>query len=138
MSALHTLLRLRAHAREESQGMLRRAEDERDTQAERVEAVRIAVVAARAGADPTDPFALATYHAFRMRQEVAERRENARLQQREREVDQKRGIHVGRVRDEIATENVIEAHAREEEREQATRDARRMDEIASRRDVEGL
>lgn len=118
--------------------MLRRAEDERDVQAQRVEAVRNAVVEARASADPNDPFALATYHAFRRRQEVAERREEARLQQREREVDQKRGLHVGRVRDEIATNNVIEAHARSEEREQATRDARRMDEIAARRGADGL
>ena len=83
--------------------------------------------------DPTDPFALSTYHAFRQRQEVSERRDVAKLLQREREVEQKRGIHVGRVRDELAMKNVIEAHEAAAAHDAAQRDGRRMDEIASRR-----
>lgn len=114
--------------------MVRRAEDERDAQAGRLDAVRRSVADARAQMDPSDPFALTTYHAFRMRQEVAERREAARLQQREREVEQKRAVHVGRVRDEIAMANVIDAHAREAAADEARRDSRRMDDIAARRD----
>lgn len=114
--------------------MVRRAEDERDVQAARLDAVRRSVAEARADLDPTDPFALTTYHAFRMRQEVAERREAARLQQREREVEQKRTVHVGRVRDELAMANVIEAHAREEAADEARRDGQRMDDIAARRE----
>lgn len=137
MSSLDTLLRLRARAREESQAMLRRAEDERDLQRGRLDAVRKAIADARADLDPHDALALATYHAFRLAQEPLERRETARLLQREREVEQKRAIHVGRVRDELAMANVIEAHAREEAEEEARRDARRMDEIAARLDRGG-
>lgn len=131
-SSLDILLRLRTGAREESQTLLRRAEDERDAQAARLRAIREATLAARNNLDPCDPFALTTYHAFRMRQEVAERREQAKLVQRERELEQKRGLHVGRVRDELAMQNVIEAQAVAAAREESVRDMRRMDEIASR------
>lgn len=131
-SSLNILLRLRTGAREESQALLRRAEDERDAQAARLTALREATVAARASLDPCDPFALTTYHAFRMRQEVAERREVAKLVQRERELEQKRGLHVGRVRDELAMKNVIDAQAVTAAKEESARDARRMDDIAVR------
>ncbi len=132
MSSFATLLRLRQRAREESQALVRRAEDEREAQAQRLAAVRDSVVRAREELDHTNPIALTNYHAFRMRQEVAERREAGKLVQRERELEQKRAIHVGRVRDELAMQNVIEAHAREEAEAEARRDARRMDEIAAR------
>ncbi len=132
-SSLPLLLRLRTGAREESQALLRRAEDERDAQAARLAALRQATKEARENVDPTDPFALSTYHALRQRQEVSERRDVAKLLQREREVEQKRGIHVGRVRDELAMKNVIEAHEAAAAHDAAQRDGRRMDEIASRR-----
>lgn len=130
--ALHTLLKLRRAAREESQAILRKAEDERDTQAARLQAVLDATVAGRDALDPTDPFSLTTWHAFRMRQEVAERRESAKLKQRERDFEQKRGLHVSRVRDELALEKVIEHHDAEEEEAARELEAKKMDEIASR------
>ena len=136
-SALATLLRLRTAAREESQTALRRAEDERDAQARRLEAVQEATARARSELDPNDAGALLAYHSFRTRQEVTERREAAKLGQRDRELDHKRGIHVSRVRDELAMGNVIEAREQEAEREAAELDARRMDELASRASLAG-
>lgn len=130
--ALHILLKLRRAAREESQALLRKAEDERDAAAARLHAVQAATAAGREALDPTDPFSLTTWHSFRMRQEVAERRESAKLKQRERDVDQKRGIHVARVRDELALDKVIAHHDAEELEETRARESKRMDEIASR------
>ncbi len=133
-SALPTLLRLRHAAREESHTALRRAEDEREAQAKRLADLRAATVAARAALEAADTLALSSYHEFRARQEVQERREIARLQQREREVDLKRAQHHGRVRDELALEKFMERRAAEEEREEARRDQERMDELGRRKE----
>ena len=130
--ALHTLLKLRRAAREESQAIFKRAEDERDAQAERLQALRDATVRGRSSIDPTDPFSLTAWHSFRMRQEVAERREVMKLKQRERDLDQKRAIHVARVRDELALQRLIEHQDAEEAAEARVREGRAMDEIASR------
>lgn len=131
-SALPTLLRLRRAAREESQAAVRRAEDERDTQAQKLSNIRAATVAARASLDPTDPVALVSYHEFRARQEVLDRREAARLLQREREVDVKRTHHTARVRDELSIDHVIERKRTEAEHEEQKRDHTRMDELGRR------
>ena len=73
-SALPTLLRLRRAAREESQAAVRRAEDDRDAQAQRLAGIRTATASARENFDPSDVAALVGYHEFRARQEVQERR----------------------------------------------------------------
>lgn len=131
-SALPTLLRLRRAAREESQAAVRRAEDDRDTQAQRLAGIRTATASARENFDPSDVAALVGYHEFRARQEVQERREAARLVQRERELEVKRTQHAGRVRDELALETVIERKQVEAEREELRRDNARMDELGRR------
>ncbi len=130
---LHTLLRLRTIARESSSLALRKAEDERAAQLEKLRGVRSAVESARTETDMNDALDLANYYAFRLRSEMAERREAARLAQKERDVEQKRAIHATHVRDELAMDNVIDLRERQEAREQQRRESREMDEVAGRR-----
>lgn len=130
---LHTLLRLRTLAREETAVAVRKAEDEREAQLARLVAVRESVARARTETDLEDALDLAAYYAFRLRSEMAERREAARLAQKERDVEQKRALHVVRVRDEIAMQNVIDHRERQAAVDEGRRDAARMDEIAARR-----
>jgi len=89
-------------------------------------------VSARADADPNDPMALTTYHDFRARQEVTERREVARLVQREREVEVKRTQHSARVRDELALDQFLESKRAAAVRDEQKRDQARMDELGRR------
>lgn len=131
-STLHTLLRLREAARKETLTALRKAEQERDTQEARLADVRASVVMARASLDPTDPADLSNYHSFRLRQEMAERRESARLAQKDRELDSRRTAHVLRVRDELALSELIESREAAEALELTRHDARKLDEMASR------
>ena len=130
--ALHTLVKLRRAAREETQAALARAEAELLAQTARHQAVLDATTAGRAALDPTDPNSLSVWAAFRMRQEVAERREAAKRMQKERDVTQKRALHVARVREELALEKLIERQAADEDADLLRRESRRMDEIAGR------
>jgi flagellar export protein FliJ len=136
-STLHTLLRLRGLDREASAVALRKAEDERDSQRQKLDEVRATVARARENVSATDAADLAVYHQFRLRQEMAERREMARLAQKERDLETKRNLHVGRVRDELALQNVIDAKAVEEARDESRRDQAQNDEVAARRLREG-
>jgi hypothetical protein len=129
---LNSLHRLRQHARRESELALKRAETERDAQRERLDGVRAEIERARESLDPSDPVALAAYHQFRLREEMLERRETARLQQREREVASNVLMHQKNVRDELSLQNVLDEHAQrtlEEDRRAETRD---LDELGQR------
>lgn len=136
MSVLHSLHRLRQHARRETETSLRRAQEERDVQAAKVDALRAAVAEAREGVDPNDASDLSAYHAWRLRTEMNERRESARLAQRERDLEQTTRVHQDNVRRELSLERVIDEHAQRELEDARRAEGRTMDEIASRRRVE--
>lgn len=129
---LEVLQRLRDHTRKAAEVDLRRAEAERDRQEARVRQVHTALVEAREACADDDVLALDSYFAFRLQGEVASRREEIRLHQREREVDAHGRRHVAAVRDQLAVEHLIETRAEQAAHRDATRDAARMDEIGSR------
>jgi hypothetical protein len=106
-----TLLRLRRYAREESASALRRAEQDAAAQAARVEAIRAGLRRARETVDPTDADALGNYLAWRLRQELAERREVLRLQQRTRDVETARARHAVQTREELSMAALVDAEA---------------------------
>jgi hypothetical protein len=132
-NTLHTLARLREHARKESQAKLSSAQVMRDEQDERVQAVRRAVDGARETKDPADLLSIAAWHTWRLRQEVVERREVARLHQRERDLDSARTTHGGRVRDELAIGNAIEAEHLRGVEAALRAETRTLDEVGARR-----
>ena len=129
---LQTLLRLREAARKETLAALRKAENERDLQMAKLVEVRESVKTARAQVDPTDATDLTHYHGYRLRQEMAERREAARLAQKDRDLEGRRNAHVLRVRDELALSGLIDARAETEREEADRRENKQMDEIANR------
>lgn len=129
---LDVLQRLRDHARTAAEADLRRAESERDRQLARVELIRTAIADARESCDATDVTTLDTYFAFRLQGEVASRREEMRLHQRERDVDAYGRRHVQTVRDQLAVEHLIEARAEAAAHHESAKDAARMDEIGAR------
>lgn len=134
-NSLQTLLRLREHARKESQSKLQQAQGQRDEQDERVQAVRRAVEEARNDRDPADLLSIAAWHTYRLRQELVERREVARLNQRERDLETARSTHGGRVRDELAIGNAIDAASVREAEEALRSETRTLDEVGARRRV---
>ncbi len=134
---LASLHRFRAHASRESQVSLRLAETARDQQEQRLTDVGDGIRAAQAAVDYGDVAAMAAYQAFRIREEFNERRERARLQQKERDVMLSGDRHVKCVRDELTIEAVIEERMAEDREELRRVEARGMDEIASRLRIAG-
>lgn len=131
-NVLASLHRLRSHARLEAEASLRVAERARDQQEVRLSVVTTAIQTAQASVDHEDVAALAAYQSFRIREEFAERRERARLQQKERDVMLSGDRHVKCVRDELTLEAVMEERLLEFQGESRRAEARGMDEIASR------
>lgn len=129
---LNSLHRLRQHARRESELSFRRAEEERDVQRQRLEGVRAEIVRARDALDPNDPLALAAYHQFRLREEMLERRETARLQQKEREVASTSIVHNKNVRDELSLERLLDEQAVRAAEEERRAEMRELDELGAR------
>jgi len=133
MSVLNSLHRLRSHLRQQSSVQLKTAEVERDQQQQRVQDIEVSVVQAQKTVDTSDLNALTEYHGWRLRQELAWRRESARLHQRQRDVEIQKERHIRNVRDELAMQNVLQAKELVEQEEDKRKEARWMDEIASRR-----
>lgn len=133
--SLSTLHRLREHARKESQQKLQRAERQRDEQQARLDELRRDTEEARSSVDPSDLMSMHAWHAWRLRQEVGERREVARLSQRERDLESARGQHNGRVRDELAIANAIDAEVERQLWEARRTETKELDEVGSRRRV---
>lgn len=131
-NVLHSLHRLRSWSRQESEVQLRAVEAERDRQRERVEDLRESVRRAHAGTDPADVVELAAYHAFRLREELHERREVARLAQRERDVEAQTARHHRNIRDELSIQGVIEEAAVRHAEEARRVEGRWMDELGGR------
>lgn len=131
-SSLQTIHRLREHARQESQARLRQAEGLRDEQRARLDAVHEAMAEARVHRDPTDIVSLGAYATYRMQQELAARRESVRLHQRERDLEQAETVHHGRVRDELATANLIAAEDERTALDERRTETRTLDEVAAR------
>lgn len=133
MPVLDSLLRIRTYQRQQSALALKLAQVEHERQLEKVHDLQNAIVNAHSNVQPRDALSVNDYHAWRLRQEIVMRRENARLQQRERDMLIQEDKHIHHVRDELAIQNVIEAHVIQEAEEDRRADARWMDEIASRR-----
>lgn len=131
-NVLASLHRLRSHARYEAESALRLAETARDKQEERLAEVGASIRAAQETVDHADPASLVAYQSFRLREEFTERRERARLQQKERDVMLSGDKHVKCVRDELTLEAVIEERLVELQDITRRIEARGMDEIAAR------
>lgn len=131
-NTLETLLRLREAARKETLAALRKAEAEREAQMGRLADVRLSIVHARTAVDITDANDVTNYHSFRLRQEMAERREAARLAQKDRELEARRTAHISRVRDELSLSELIDAREHAAALEANRHEQSKMDEIASR------
>jgi hypothetical protein len=131
-NVLASLHRLRSHTRQESGVVLRESERARDQQQERLTELTRGIRQAQAGVDPEDALGLVTYQAFRLREELRERRERARLHQKERDVALNRERYTRCVRDELSMQAVIEEKALREEEDLRRVEARNMDEVASR------
>ncbi len=136
MGTLHTLHRLRQATRRESDVVLRRAQAERDAQAQRLDSLRHQMEAARDAVDASDPAEMASWHAWRLRAEIEQRRELARLAQRERDLEAATRAHQKNVRDELSLERVIEAHEEEARLEAVRKETQALDEVGGRRRVE--
>lgn len=131
-NTMRSLHRLRERARRASEMQLHEARVNADRQRQRLEAVHQAVAEAREQTDAGDVLSLTTWHAFRLRQEVVERRESARLAQRQREVDTAETQHAVRVRDELAIQSVIEEQRVRAAEEARYAEGRVLDEIGAR------
>lgn len=138
MTILKSLLKLRTYQRQQSAVQLKHAEVERDRQAVRVQSLEDEVIRAQESLPSNDATSLNDYHTWRLRQELALRRENARLQQRERDVDIQQDRHGKNVRDELAIQNVNTAHAQALSEDALRRESAWMDEIASRSTILAL
>jgi hypothetical protein len=133
MSVLDTLHRVRSYQRQQSALQLKLAQVERDRQSEKVEQLKQAMVEAQQAVKVTEVQSVNDYHAWRLRQELVMRREEARLSQRERDVELQQDRHVHHVRDELILQSVLTNRAEEERVEAQRSEARWMDEIASRK-----
>ena len=129
MKSLH---RLREHARRVSETQLYEARLGWERQRQRLDGVQNTIQEARAQTDPLDVISLSTWHSFRLRQEMAERREIARLAQRVREVDAAETTHAVRVRDELAMQSVLEGIKVAALAEETRQEGLLMDEIGGR------
>jgi hypothetical protein len=130
-NVLPTLLRLRAHSRREAELQRRDAERERDNQRARLDELHAGVARARDAVDGGDAEAIVAYQAFRLREELRDRRETARLNQRERDVDTRTTQHLRCVRDELTLGVILDLQAERRAQEDRRVDTRRMDEIAN-------
>ena len=133
MSTLSTLHRLRQFTRRESELVLARAQEARDAQMAVMAALHERLRASRDAIDPDDAAALAGWHAWRLRMEMEQRREGARLAQRERDLDVALRVHQKNVRDELSLEKLIESKHEEARLEAARKDTRVLDEVGARR-----
>ncbi len=133
MSTLSTLHRLRQFTRRESEVVLARAQGARDAQAAVLATLQQRLRDSRDALDPGDAAALAGWHAWRLRMEMEERREGARLAQRERDLDVALRIHQKNVRDELSLEKLIENKHEEARLEAARKETRVLDEVGARR-----
>lgn len=138
MTILKSLLKLRTYQRQQSAVQLKQAEVERDRQAARVQSLEDEVTRAQESLPSHDATFLNDYHTWRLRQELALRRETARLQQRERDVDIQHDRHGKNVRDELAIQNVKTAHEQALSEESRKRESAWMDEIASRSTISAM
>jgi hypothetical protein len=127
-----SLQRLRVHSRKEAHQQVRAAEIERDRAAARLLELREGVASARAAVDPRDAEAVNLYATFRLREALRERREEARLAQRERDLEARRAHHLKCVRDELTLNTLVDELNAREAQEARRVEARRMDEIANR------
>jgi len=133
LAVYRSLQRIREHKRQSAHQKVVAAEVERDRSVARIEELQARVESARTSVDQGDVVSIATYHSYRLQQVITERRETARLAQRNRDLEIRRAHHVTCVREELTLDAVVDRmHEREQAAERRS-DARQMDEIASRR-----
>ena len=117
---LEALLRIREHGKRNARLQLVEAESARIDQEKAISQTRHRVDVARRSAED-DPASMARYHAFRLRMEMVQRRQEQELMSRERQVTQRRDDLRHAARDSRVVELVIENRERAA-LEQARRD----------------
>jgi len=133
LAIYRSLQRIREHERKSAHQKVVAAEEERDRSVARIEALQERVEVARTSVDNEDAVSIATYHSYRLQQVITERREEARLAQRNRDLEARRAHHVVCVREELSLDAVVERMNERDQAEERRSDARLMDEIAARR-----
>jgi len=126
---LAKLQRLRDRQRKAARLELARAQKAEALQAERIATNRARVANARPLAETADPVELARYHAFQLRMEMARRREQTRLDHRERDVSVRQGKMVDAMREVRVVERIQEIRAEQAALEHRRAEDQELDEV---------
>ena len=133
MTALNTLLRLRASERQTAARAVRVAQDALLEQEQRLGELNAAIGHARAGVDATSAADLAAWSAWRTQSELQARREEARRSQRARDLhcagERLRSAAV----DERSLEVLLEQRQEIADEQERKHERKTMDELAQRR-----
>ena len=127
---LERIQRLREHGKRIARMELARAESERADHMERRKQLDQRIEAARGAADQNSAHDLASYHSFRMRMEVASRRQEHALQQSELRVEDHRARVTEAVREAEVVKVMMEARQEAARQEQARAERAENDEAA--------
>jgi flagellar export protein FliJ len=125
---LDALLRIREHGKRNARLQLLEAEAARADQEAAIEQTLHRVAIARRTADE-DPAAMARYHAFRLRMEMVQRRQEQELMSRERQVSRAREDLRDAARESRVVELVIENRDRAEAEEARRSETALMNEL---------
>ena len=133
MTALNTLLRLRAVERQTAARAVRVAQDALQEQEQRLGELHARIGAARAGVDTSDAPDLAAWSAWRTQSELQARREEARRSQRARDLHSAgERLRVAAV-DERSLEVLLEQRSEQEALDERRHEMKAMDALALRR-----
>ena len=126
---LKHLQKLREHEKKQAQMELAKAERAEEQQAARVEENAEQVAAARENTPEDSAAEVARYHAFRLRMEMARRREMGRLEKRQHEVSEAREKLNTSVKNARTMEKLIENRSEEQAKAARKKEATLMDEL---------
>ncbi len=126
---LAKLQRLRDRQRKAARLELARAQRAEAQQAERLADNRAQVADARPLVETADPVELARYHAFQLRMEMARRREQTRLEHRERDVNARQDKLVDALREVRVVERIQEIRAEQTALEHRRAEDQELDEV---------
>lgn len=127
---LERIRRLREHGKRIARMELARAESERAQHMERRKQLEQRIEAARGAADQNSAQDLASYHSFRMRMEVASRRQEHALHQAELRVDDHRARVAEAAREAEVVKVMMEARQEAARQEDARAERAVNDEAA--------
>jgi len=126
---LKHLQKLREHEKKQAQMELAKAERAEEQQAARVDDNAQQVASARENTPEDNAAEVARYHAFRLRMEMARRREMGRLEKRKNEVSNARDKLNTSVKNARTMDKLIENRAEDQAKEARKKETALMDEL---------